>query len=290
MKNQFIITVAFITITSFTSQLFAQAASAKTADWDLAKGKGALSCKVVSTDEGCSFNFTKIEMTYKEAGSGQSTGKRQYEPIIFNVSSSDNSVTEGKSPRDSASGQATGKRQHKPMSTTMELDQTQSPPTAVDGAVSREASAPSISEISVSKATDRGAVSREASAPSVSEVSSSSVSGSGMGAGKANFQDLHFVIKSAGKPISKGTCVDGTCDVSTDLPDGDYTMVCSWSWGASNSGSMASGSGMSSGKSAGKRCSVDFLLQIENGDCMAINEKGLPGDKKPKKTTTNNPK
>jgi hypothetical protein len=33
-------------------------------------------------------------------------------------------------------------------------------------------------------------------------------------------------------------------------------------------------------------------LKIEDGACtaMAINEKGLPGEKKPNKTTTNNPK
>ena len=262
MKNQFIITVAFIAITGFTSQLFAQDAASKTAGYDLKKGT-KLRCVVTNSEAGLSLNFTKIKIEYSDArkqGSGQ---------LNYFVSSVDNSLTEVASPRDAASGLATGKRQSKPM--------------AVDGAIAREASAPSVSEITVTKTLDDGALSREASTPSVSEISSSSVSGSGTGAGKANFQDLHFVVKSAGKTISSGTCVDGTCDISTDLPDGDYTMVCSWSWGSSNSGSMASGSGMSSGKSTGKRCSVDFLLQIENGACMAINEKGLPGEKKPKK-------
>ncbi|MEY2917610.1 MAG: hypothetical protein RIS73_1324 [Bacteroidota bacterium] len=44
-------------------------------------------------------------------------------------------------------------------------------------------------------------------------------------------------------------------------PDGSYEMTVSWSWGASNSGSS-------------KRCSVDFLLEIEDGVCHAINTKG----------------
>jgi hypothetical protein len=51
---------------------------------------------------------------------------------------------------------------------------------------------------------------------------------------------------------------------------------------------MSSGSGMT-GLS---RCSVDFFLEIEDGACtaVAIKEKGLPGDKKPNTSTTNNPK
>jgi len=288
MKNQFIITVAVLAITSITSQIIGQELSKVKVqtgveavdDWETPVAKsgangqhikqGILVCRVTPADGGCSLNFTKIKTEYSDArkkGSGQ---------LDFFVSSTDNSLTQVASPRDASSGLATGRRQSRP--------------TSVGGAVAREASAPPISEISVSKTQDESVSSRTARAPSVSEISSSSVAGTGMGAGKANFQDLHFVVKSSGKTISKGTCPDGTCNVSTDLPDGEYTMVCSWSWGESNSGAMASGSGMSSGKSTPKLCSVDFLLQIENGDCMAINQKGLPGEKKPNNTTTNNPK
>ena len=66
--------------------------------------------------------------------------------------------------------------------------------------------------------------------------------------------------------------------------------VLAWSWGMSNSGSFTSGSGATTtGLSRG---SVNFVLQIEDGACtsMAINEKGLPGEKKPNTSTTNNPK
>jgi hypothetical protein len=249
MKNQFIITVAFIAITGFTNQLFAQAPAAKTADWDLAKGKGAISCSVVSTEEGCSFNFTKIEMSYRDAASGLPTGKRQHKPFVtsFNVSSSDNSVSEVKSPRDAASGLPTGKRQHKPMVITKELDK----------------SSPMLSN-TVSNSVDGMDV--------------ASVQGSGGGAGKVSMQDFHFTISGNGKTINI-SCPDGSCDIPTDLPDGQYTLSCDWSWGMTQSGSgMTAGS---AGRVSPKRCAVDFLLDIENGTCMAINEKGLPGDKKP---------
>lgn len=248
MKNQFIITVAFIAITSFTSQLFAQQPAAKTADWDLAKGKGALSCSVVSTEEGCSFTFQKIEMSYREAGSGMATGKRQHKPFrtTFAVSSSDNSVTEVKSPRDAASGLATGKRV--------------APSMASDG----------VSD--ASPASDQGS-----DKVNVQDISFSKSSGGGTG--KVSLQDFHFSMKGNGKTISL-SCPSGDCSIPTDLPDGEYTLSCDWSWGMSQSGTMTSGS---SGKTSPKRCSVDFLLQIENGACMAINEKGLPGEKKPKK-------
>ena len=271
MKKQIIFSVGLMFLASISNQIFAQtpSAAAKTAGYDLKKGT-KLRCAVVSSEGGCSLSFQKIEMDYSDArkqGSGQ---------LDYFVSSVDNSLTEIISPRDAASGLATGKRQHKPIArSSTTIDQTQSPPTAVDGAVSREASAPSVSEVVVTKSMDE---------------STSSSSGSGMGSGKASFQDLHFMVKSAGKTISKSACDDWTCDISTDLPDGDYTLVCSWSWGASNAGSMSSGSGMGSGKATSKRCSVDFLLHIENGDCVAINEKGLPGEKKPNKTKTNNPK
>ncbi|HQE34576.1 MAG TPA: hypothetical protein PLQ70_07910, partial [Flavobacterium alvei] len=183
MKNQFIITVAFIAVTSFTNSLLAQQPAAKTAGYDLKTAKG-LSCSVVSTDQGCSLNFTKIEMSYRDGASGMATGKRQHKPfvVIYDVSSSDNSVSQVKSPRDAASGQATGKR--------------------------------------TSSVTS-----------GMSEVSSSStVQGSGGGAGKVSMQDFHFSMKGNGKTISL-SCPDGSCDISTDLPDGQYTLSCDWSWG-----------------------------------------------------------
>lgn len=229
MKNQFIITVAFIAVTSFTNSLLAQQPAAKTTGYDLKTAKG-LSCSVVSTDQGCSLNFTKIEMSYRDGASGMATGKRQHKPfvVIYDVSSSDNSVSQVKSPRDAASGQATGKR--------------------------------------TSSVTS-----------GMSEVSSSStVQGSGGGAGKVSMQDFHFSMKGNGKTISL-SCPDGSCDISTDLPDGQYTLSCDWSWGLSQTGTMSSGTG---GKSSPKRGSVDFLLDIENGACMAINQKGTGASNK----------
>jgi hypothetical protein len=106
-----------------------------------------------------------------------------------------------------------------------------------------------------------------------------SVSGSGGGSGKVsmqdmsfskvNVQDISFTKRCAGKS-SKLAVVDGECVISTaDCPNGSCSVMASWSWGATNS----------------SRCSVDFLLEIEDGVCtaMAINEKGTSGNKGNKK-------
>lgn len=100
---------------------------------------------------------------------------------------------------------------------------------------------------------------------------------SGGGAGKANFQDLsvskvsmqdfHFTKRCGGK-TTKISCESGDCEIPTgDCPTGDCAVTAEWSWGASQIGSS--------------RCSVDFLLEIEDGVCtrMAINEKGTGGTK-----------
>lgn len=232
MKNQFIITVAFIAVTSFTNQLFAQESAAKSADWDQAKNKGGVSCSVVSTEEGCSFNFTKIEMSNRDAASGLPTGRRQYKPTsaTFAVSSTDNSVSEVKSPRDAASGLATGRRMHKPLVITKELDK---------------------------------------SSPAIANGVSSADITTGQGTGKVSMQDFHFTVKGNGKTVIV-RCPDGSCIIPTDLPDGEYTLSCDWSWGLSQSVAKASP----------KRCSVDFLLQIESGACIAINQKGTGASNK----------
>ncbi|NDP26807.1 MAG: hypothetical protein GZ087_05185 [Flavobacterium sp.] len=171
----------------------------------------------------------------------------------FTVNASDNSVTEVSSPRDAASGMATGKRMHKPYTITKELDK----------------SSPMLAQSSTG--------------------SSSVTKGSGGGSGKVNVQDLSFskvnvqdisFTKRCGGKSTKISCDGGDCEIPVgDCPNGDCSITADWSWGASQGGSSS-------------RCSVDFLLTIEDSACtaMAINEKGLPGDKKPNKTTTNNPK
>lgn len=109
------------------------------------------------------------------------------------------------------------------------------------------------------------------------------VASSGLGVGKVAIQDLHFVVSN--KDVKRELpATDGECDLPTDLPDGTYTMTASWSWGMSQSSGSSTG-GMSAGRSADGRCSVDFLLDIKDGNYMAINEKGLPGEKKIKKST-----
>lgn len=98
---------------------------------------------------------------------------------------------------------------------------------------------------------------------STSGISSdaSAAKGSGGGAGKANFQDFSFTKRCGGK-TTKLSVVDGECLIPTDsCPNGACTITADWSWGMSQSGSS-------------KRCSVDFLLDIQDGVCHAINTKG----------------
>ncbi len=54
-----------------------------------------------------------------------------------------------------------------------------------------------------------------------------------------------------------------------DSPDGEYELVLSWSWGASNQGS-------------GKRSYTGgrFMLEIQGGELHAINTKGTGGSNK----------
>jgi len=110
------------------------------------------------------------------------------------------------------------------------------------------------------------------------DESSTSAKGTGGGSGKVNMQDLSMTkvnvqdisfTKRCGGKTTKISCDSGDCVIPTgDCPNGDCAISLDWSWGASQSGSL-------------KRCSVDFLLEIEDGICtkMAINEKGSGGTK-----------
>ena len=285
MKKR-IITIALIAITSFTSQLFAQEAILKTRtksnqtnektagnvtgdDWQQSNAKAAqgqhikkatlLVCRVTPTDDGCVVTLENNITSPRDAASGLPTGKRMHQPLSVFVSASDNTVSEVKSPRDAASGLPTGKRMHKPMTLSKEMDKS-SPKLLETVAKGKSSSSSPSSEIAIDE-------------PGVHKVA---------------MQDMHFTIRCGGK-TTQIDCVDGRCEIPVgECPDGTCSAIVSWSWGASNSGSMSPGSGMT-GLS---RCAVDFFLEIEDGACtaMAINEKGLPGDKKPNTSTTNNPK
>jgi hypothetical protein len=243
MKKSIFITVALFAFTSLTNQLFAQDAMSKTSGYDLKK---SVKFRITPTDGGCLIAIEHDANSTREAGSGLATGRRQYKPLLvkqfFEVSSSDNAVMEIKSPRDAASGLPTGKRMHKPFTITKELDK--SSPMSAEPAAS--------SETSVSKE-------------------------SGGGSGKVNVQDFHFIMRCGGKS-TQISCEDVECEIPTgDCPDGTCSVIASWSWGATNSSS----SSLSKGSSLVNRCSVDFSLEIENGECtaMAINEKGTGGTK-----------
>jgi hypothetical protein len=96
-------------------------------------------------------------------------------------------------------------------------------------------------------------------------AASSSAKSSGGGAGKASFSDLSVMITLKGKS-QKLDVTDGEFSLPADCPDGTCAMSVSWSWGATNTST--------------KRCSVDFLLEIQDGVCHAINTKGTGGTNK----------
>jgi len=272
MKTKFI-TIALIAITCITSQLLAQETAAlktrtksnntneRTAGYDLKKN---VKCRVSTSETGYSIAFEYDVKAPRDAATGQSSGKRGYDyyqaQSEFSVSSIDNSVTEVISTRDAASGLPTGKRQHRPITITKEIDKS-SP------ILARTASSPEMN-------TDATAA-------------IGSVTGGGA-AGKATFKEF-TITKRCGDVSTKYSVVDGECIIPTDdCASGVCTLTADWSWGMSNPASSNTGSaeaGMS-------RSSVDFFLKIEDGVCtaMAINEKGLPGEKKPNKSKTNNPK
>jgi len=268
MKKKIFITVALFAFASSTNQLFAQEAAKVKPGYNV---KANVKARVVQTDNGCTIVFESSSPASTDAASGMTSSKKGYDYYqalsAFSVSAADNSVTEVKNPSDVVTGQASGKRMHKPMTISKEYDK----------------SSPKLAE----SVSSTGISSAETLAK-----------GSGGGSGKVNVQDLSmtkvnvqdisFTKRCGGKSI-KISCDGGDCEIPIgDCPNGDCSVTADWSWGMSQSGTMSPGSG-GSGLS---RCSVDFLLKIEDGACtaMAINEKGLPGDKKPAKTKTNNPK
>ena len=235
MKNQFIITAVLFCVLSFTSQTIAQISTQRTTGYDVKKN---VRCVIVSTENGCVVSFEGVTAP-RDAASGLATGKRQHKPVSFVVSPTDNSVSEVINPRDAARGLPTGKRQHKPI--------------VISGGIDK--STPILGRSSVNTANDG---------------MDSAARGTGGGAGKVSLSDFHFVISNKGRSTVLSSN-DQDCDISTDLPDGEYMLITSWSWGETQSGTYLNGT---SSKASPKMCSVNFYLQIEEGVCMAINQKG----------------
>ena len=201
MKKSIFITVALFAFTSITSQLFAQ--SEKVVQGQHIK-QAILTCRVSTTEAGCSIAFDYDVKSPRDVSPGQSSGKRQYQPLIirkeFSVSSSDNAVSEVKSPKDAASGQSSGKRQHKSMGVS-----------------------------SSSASSDATAVRGSGGGTGKVNVNDISIS-------KVNVQDFHFTKRCGGK-TTKISCASGECEIPVgDCPNGDCVITADWSWGMSQSG------------------------------------------------------
>lgn len=249
MKTK-IITIALVAITSISSHLVAQEVAAKSAGYDLKKN---VKCRVIPTETGFSIMFEYDAKAPIDVTVNQASGKKGYDYYKamseYSVNSLDNSVKEVKSPRDAASGMATGKRMHEPVRIEKKIDK----------------STPLLAKEVSSNITNED---------------SWTVGRSDGGVGKVSMQDISFTKRCAGN-TTVFSVEDGDCVIPTgDCPNGDCKLKIEWTW---NDGSVSQES------VAGSSNSVDFLLKIEDGVCtaMAINEKGLPGDK-PRKTKTKN--
>ncbi|MEO6705883.1 MAG: hypothetical protein ABIN04_08560 [Ginsengibacter sp.] len=135
------------------------------------------------------------------------------------------------SPRDPASGLPTGRRMHKPFVITKELD--------------------------VSATNNE-----------VTEMKTSRDAASGLASGKrvAGGPIGGIIVKGGknpgGRQFNNLVVEDGQFTLPADCPDGEYTLILSWNWGASNSGSA-------------KQFVKSFTLTMENGVCKGINEAGV---------------
>jgi hypothetical protein len=181
-------------------------------------------------------SFTN-QLTAQEVAAAKTAGYDLKKSVKCRISSSSTGcdvtfTNDIVSPRDPASGLPTGKRQHKPYVFSV---------SAADN---------SVTEIK----SPRDAASGLATGKRSAEASSISFS-------KITYEWIKpsWDKKQAIKKIS---VEDGEFTVPTDTPDGDYEMIVSWSWGATN---------QSSGKSYS---ACHFILSLQDGVCMAINTKG----------------
>jgi len=199
MKKQMILIATFVLTLLVSSKVFSQdelvkskTKSNQSNDRTAEQNSETCVVKIVSSDSGCDIVFVNEPIKTREAGSGMATGRRMHKPISYTVNSSDNSVSELKSPRDASSGQASGRR---------------SPGTPIGGIIVK----------------------------------------GGKNPGGNQFNGL--------------TVSNGQFNLPSDCPNGEYDLILSWSWGASNSGNSKS------------YAQCHFILTLENGALAGIKTK-----------------
>lgn len=209
--------------------------------------KKNVKCRLIQTETGCSLAFEYGAKSPRDVATGQSSGKRGYDYYKAQSAFSVSSIDNTVTEVVSPRDAASG----------LPTGKRQHKPMTITKELDK--SSPKLAEsVSSTDATASGGGTGKVSMQDMSMM-------------KVNVQDISFSMKCGGKN-TKLSVVDGECVIPTDVcPNGTCSVMASWSWGTSNS----------------SRCSVDFLLEIEDGVCtsMAINEKGLPGGTS-KKTTT----
>jgi hypothetical protein len=135
--------------------------------------------------------------------------------------------------REAGSGMATGRRMHKPMEFSVNSENNQ-----------------------VTRVTSpRDAASGQASGK---RTAGNPIGGLTIKGGK----------NPGGTQFNNLTVRNGQFSLPDNCPDGEYDLILSWSWGASNSGNSKS------------YAQCHFILSLMNGSCMAINTKGTGASNK----------
>lgn len=264
MKKLNFIAIALIVLASYSNQIFAQVAAAKNGPTDFKYDmKKNVKCRVIPTEKGCTIALEYDVKSPRDAASGLATGRRLHKPMIvfYEVSSSDNSVVELKKPRNPVSGQTITQKGREGkiavIAVSHDMVVSSDPPVSLGSSSDSPPSEIAINEPGVQKVSSSG---MGAGKVSVSDLSVTS-------AGKATFKEFTVTKRCDGK-TTKISCPDGECNIPLDdCPNGSCDLVCSWSWGATNSGSTMSSSGSG-------RCALDFSLDIQDGVCIAITKKG----------------
>jgi hypothetical protein len=205
MKSKILFSILLFSSILFLKQSSAQEATVNTSRSNIKNNKAAEATvqnqcviSITPSGTGCNIVFNSDVKSPRDAASGMASGRRLHQPVVFNVSSNDNSVSEITSPRDISTGQSSGK------------------------------------------------------------VAGAPIKGISVKGGK----------NPGGNQFNNLSANNGQVVLPADLPDGDYDLVLSWSWGESNSGSSRS------------YCQGHFILNIVNGNYVAIKTKGTGASNK----------
>ena len=248
MKTKMIAIALFaFAFANFTSHSFAQDQAPKFKGWDLAKN---VKCRVIPTETGFSILFDHYVKAPVDEAVEQSSGKRGYDYYQAKSEYRVNSSDNTIIEVNNSEDVSSETRTYEPIRIRQKIDK----------------STPVI-------------LNRVSGAGTMTDASTDV--GVGGGGGKAVYHELSLTRRCAGS-TSVISLVDNECVIPTgDCPNGNCDLKIEWTW---NDGTLITDTGGNMNRNL-----VHFSMVIEDGvgTAMAINEKGLPGDK-PRKTKSKN--